>query len=364
VSREVLVVVGTRPELVKMAPVVRALDAHESLTPRLLHTGQHYDDALSGDFFATLGLPDPATNLEVGSGSQSDQTAAGLVGIDDELATRDLAAVLAQGDTNAVLSAALATSKRDVPFGHVEAGIRSFDRSMPEEVNRVLADHVADWCFAPTETAAGNLADAGIESGVHVVGNTVVDACLAHREVARRESSVLEALDLVPGEFALATIHRAGNTDDAVRLQAIVEALGGRAFPVVLPAHPRTVTALEHADLRPTGSLRVVDPLSYLDFLRALDAARVVVTDSGGVQEEASVLETPCLTVRPNTERPETVDAGVNELVDPGSLGGRLEAVYHHEYASMTGASTLYGDGDSAARIVEVLASNLDAGTD
>lgn len=356
---EVIVVVGTRPELIKMAPVVRVLTSHDDLSPRLLHTGQHYDESLSGGFFETLGLPEPATNLDVGSGSQARQTADGLVGIEAELDARNPAAILAQGDTNAVLSAALAAAKSPVPFGHVEAGIRSFDRSMPEEVNRVLADTVSDWLFAPTDTAASNLGDAGIDSGVHVVGNTVVDACLAHREVARRESSVLDDFGLAPDEFVLATIHRAGNTDDPARLRDIVAALDTHEAPVVLPAHPRTTAALDAEGIEPTGSLRVVTPLDYLDFLRALDAARVVVTDSGGVQEEASVLETPCLTVRPNTERPETVEAGVNELVEPVALAGRLTAVWSAEHESMVGHTDLYGDGDSAARIVSVLADTL-----
>lgn len=357
---EVVVVVGTRPEIVKMAPVVRALSDHPSLEPTLVHTDQHYDSELSDDFFEALSLPRPDAHLGVGSGRHEEQTADGLVAVADELRSREPAAVLAEGDTNAVLSTALAASKLPVAFGHVEAGIRSFDRSMPEEVNRELADRVADLAFAPTETAAGNLSDEGVEDGVVVTGNTVVDACLEHVEVAARESDVLERFGLREERYVVATIHRERNTDDPERLRRIVAALDGRSAPVVLPAHPRTAAALEDLDWAPSGSLRLVEPLDYLDFLRLLSTARVAVTDSGGVQEEASILEVPCLTVRPNTERPETVAAGVNELVDPGDLADRLEAVYA-DPDQMTGNPELYGDGSAADRIVESLADHLDA---
>ncbi|MFC5368243.1 non-hydrolyzing UDP-N-acetylglucosamine 2-epimerase [Salinirubrum litoreum] len=367
-----LLVVGTRPELVKMAPVCRAL-SDADWRVRLVHTGQHYDEALSDTFFETLGLPTPETNLGVGSGSHAAQTARTMVGVErllDGSPTTDAnspadadppTVVLAQGDTNAVVGTALATCKTPVPFAHVEAGLRSGDRAMPEEVNRIVADQVADLLFAPTDEARDSLRREGVADRptqqVHVTGNTVVDACLAHRTVAERESSVLAALGLTPGEFVLATIHRPRNTDDHPRLRRIVGALDGAPFPVVLPAHPRTRRAMESAGIRPTGALRVTDPLDYLDFLRLLDTARVVVTDSGGVQEEASALETPCLTVRPHTERPETVAAGVNELVSPAELAGRLRTVFETDAESMVGATDLYGDGRAGERIVGLLSA-------
>jgi UDP-N-acetylglucosamine 2-epimerase len=357
-----LVVVGTRPELVKMAPVCRALsDAGWGV--RLVHTGQHYDEALSGAMAATLGLPTPETNLGVGSGSHAEQTARTMVGVERLLDATPPTVVLAEGDTNAVVGTALAACKTPVPFAHVEAGLRSGDRGMPEEVNRIVADQVADLLFAPTDEAGETLARAGVAGTVHVTGNTVVDACLAHRTVAAHESSILADLDCSPESFALATIHRPRNTDDHARLRRIVGALDGAPFPVVLPAHPRTQRAMESAGVRPTGSLRVTDPLDYLDFLRLLDAARVVVTDSGGVQEEASVLETPCLTVRPHTERPATVAAGVNELVAPATLAGRLRTVFTTDADSMVGATDLYGDGRAADRIVRLLSERFDVGT-
>jgi len=351
----VTVVIGTRPELVKMAPVVRAVQSSSRFSLRFIHTGQHYDDSLNGAFIRTLELPQPDVHLGVGSGTQAEQTASALVAVETEVRETDPAVVLAQGDTNAVLSAALATSKLSVPFGHVEAGIRSFDRSMPEEVNRVVSDHVAEYLFAPTTVAAENLAAEGVTDGVHVTGNTVVDACLDHREVAREESSILSELDLTPEEYALATIHRPRNTDDPDRLRRIVRTLDDVPFPVVFPIHPRTRDALDDVGVEPDGSLRLIDPADYVDFLALLADARLVVTDSGGVQEEASILETPCLTVRPNTERPETVDAGVNDLVEPARLGDRLRDVYEWEHRRMVGAPDIYGDGSAGRRIVEVL---------
>lgn len=356
---EVVVVVGTRPEIVKLAPVVRALQQVDELDFSLLHTGQHYDDELSRSFFETLSLPAPDISLDVGSSDHSQQTADALAALGDVLRSRDPDVVLAQGDTNTVLSAALATSKHTARFGHVEAGIRSFDRSMPEEVNRVVADRVSDWLFAPTATAVDNLAAEGIDDGVVETGNTIVDACLRHRELAVETSDVLTRLDLTPDEYVLSTIHRPRNTDDEGRLRTVVETLDAADRPVVLPAHPRLQQALDGIDFVPTDSLRVVDPLDYLDFIALLSTARVVVTDSGGVQEEASILEVPCLTVRPNTERPETVDAGVNELVDPTDLSHRLRAVNERERDEMAGAQTLYGDGKAGQRIVDHLVDEL-----
>lgn len=358
---EVAFVVGTRPEIVKTAPVVRAVTATDGLEPYLVHTDQHYDAALSDAFFDALDLPAPDRHLGVGSGTQAQQVARGLAAVEAVLEERKPLVVLAQGDTNAVLSTALAAAKLDVPFGHVEAGLRSWDRSMPEEVNRVLADHVADFAFAPTETAAANLAAEGIVDGVRVTGNTVVDACLDHCDVARRESDALDRFGLDAGAYALATVHRPVNADDPGRLREILAALDDQPFPVVLPAHPRTRAAADGLDFEPAGALRLVDPLGYLDFLRLLDETRVVVTDSGGVQEEASVLSTPCLTVRPNTERPETVEAGVNELVEPPALGARLGGLYADDAAldRMSGRTDLYGDGDAGERIAATLGEAL-----
>ncbi|MFC6836861.1 non-hydrolyzing UDP-N-acetylglucosamine 2-epimerase [Halomarina ordinaria] len=357
--RELVVVVGTRPEIIKMAPVIRA--AEGTFERYLVHTGQHYDAEMSGAFFEALDLPAPDENLEIGSGTQGEQTSQALVGVERLLLEREPAAAVALGDTNAVLSTALAASKLSTTFGHVEAGLRSFDRTMPEEVNRVVADHVADLSFAPTEQAVSHLRDEGVTEGVHETGNTVVDACHEHAPLAAERSDVLERFGL-DGDYVAATIHRPHNTDDAERLRAVVDALDGASVPVVFPAHPRTQRVLADLDYEPSGSLRLVDPLDYLDFLKLMDHARVVVTDSGGIQEEASVLEVPCLTVRPNTERPETVEAGVNELVEPAELSARLETLLTDADArdAMTGHPDLYGDGDAGERIVAALDAALD----
>ena len=358
-SYRTTVVLGTRPDLIKMAPVIEAIEASDVLELRLLHTGQHYDDELSDAFIETLSLPPPDVSLGVGSGTHGEQTAGAIVGVERDVREHGSDVVLGQGDTNAVLSAALATSKQSPQFGHVEAGIRSFDRTMPEETNRVVADHVADLRFAPTAVAESNLADEGITRGVHVTGNTVVDACRKYRDVAEVESDVTGELGVDPDGFAVATIHRPGNTADTDRLTRIVTALETASFPVVFPVHPRTRAALDDAGIEPGGSVQTVDPVGYLDFVALLSNARVVVTDSGGIQEEASILEVPCLTVRRNTERPETVEAGVNELVEPESLAARLESVFESEHEQMVGAPHLYGDGEAGRRIVEILERTL-----
>jgi UDP-N-acetylglucosamine 2-epimerase (non-hydrolysing) len=312
---------------------------------------------MSGEFFEALNLGFPDDHLGVHSGTQAEQTANGLIAIEQLLEERAPAVVLAQGDTNAVLSTAIAASKLPVAFGHIEAGIRSFDRSMPEEVNRVLADHVAELCFAPTSTAVDNLSAEGIEAGVYQTGNTIVDACLQHRSIADSESDVLTRFDLNPDSYAVTTIHRPINTDDPNRLSTILNGLDSQEFPVIFPCHPRTQAVIEELGFEANGSLHLVEPLGYLDFLKLETNARVIVTDSGGIQEEASILEVPCLTVRPNTERPETIDAGVNRLIEPFQVEEAMETLFvdDNRHQAMQGASQLYGDGSSGERIVEIL---------
>jgi UDP-N-acetylglucosamine 2-epimerase (non-hydrolysing) len=358
---ELSCVLGTRPEIIKLAPVIRAAEASAAFSLTLIHTGQHYDDELSDVFFRQLNLPQPDEHLAVGSGAQGEQTAEALVGIEDSIERTEPDAVLALGDTNAVLSAALATSKMEPLFAHLEAGIRSFDRSMPEEINRVLADEVTDLAFAPTETGVQNLAAEGKTDGVWMVGNTIVDACREHAPLAAEQSTVLQDLELQSDEYAVATIHRPRNTDNEARLLTILETLDEQSFPVVFPAHPRTQNQVSDLGFEQIGSLQIIDPLDYLDFLHLLNNACVVVTDSGGIQEEASILEIPCLTVRPNTERPETIDAGVNSLVEPDELDFQLDTVYSDPMVrdQMTGAPDLYGDGTAAEAILSILRDEL-----
>lgn len=352
-SMKVLSVVGARPQFVKEFALTRALrDDHEEV---LLHTGQHYDAELSAVFFDELGIPEPDYQLGVGSDTHGRQTAECIVGIEEAIESESPDCVLVYGDTNSTLGAAIAASKSSPDLVHVESGLRSYDREMPEEVNRVLTDHVADVLLAPSDRAAETLREEGIpDERVHVVGDVQYDAILAAREHARNASTVLDDMGLSPGEFVLATVHRPRNTDDPDRLTAILDALASADREVVLPVHPRTEQRLrddgrwkEYAE-----RLRLVDPVGYLDFVRLLDAAARVATDSGGVQKEAFFLDTFCLTLREETEWVETVECGWNALVgaDPDRIATGLTA------PEPDGSKpSLYGDGTAATRIVDVL---------
>ncbi|MFP4546353.1 MAG: non-hydrolyzing UDP-N-acetylglucosamine 2-epimerase [Methanomassiliicoccales archaeon] len=350
------IVLGTRPEIIKMSPVIRECGSR-GLDYSLLHTGQHYSYRMDRLFFDELELPRPSRNLDVRSGSQGEQTGRMLMDIERVLKEDRPDMVLVQGDTNTVLAGALAASKLHVPVGHVEAGLRSFDRAMPEEVNRVLADHLSTLLFAPTEGARRNLALEGIVQGVSVTGNTVVDAVHQHSLLARK-SAVLARWGLEPKNYLLATAHRQENVDHAPRLKGILEGLRrvGRetSLPVLLAAHPRTRKQISALGLSTEGVM-VMDPQGYLDFLRLMDSASLILTDSGGVQEEACILGVPCVTLRDNTERPETVEVGANRLAgaDPDRI---LEAAV----GMMRGGSweNPFGDGRASERIVDLVEEN------
>jgi UDP-N-acetylglucosamine 2-epimerase (non-hydrolysing) len=349
---KVLSVVGARPQFVKAFPVSQSLASdHEEV---LVHTGQHYDATLSDVFFEELPIPTPDENLGVGSGSHAHQTAAMLEGLDDALSRHRPDVLLVYGDTNSTLAGALVGAKRDVRVAHVEAGLRCDDRSMPEEINRLLTDRCADQLFVPSERAARRLADEGRTRGVVNTGDVTYDALLAVRERAFEHSTVLTDLGYAPEAYVLATVHRAANTDDPERLRSIIAGLGESSLPVVLPAHPRTVEALDRAGI--AGSLPecidVVDPVGYLDFCRLLAGAERVVTDSGGVQTEAFYLETPCLTLRDRTEWIETVTAGWNVLVgaDAAAISRNLDRRFDEATVPQP-----YGDGTAAQRIVDAL---------
>jgi UDP-N-acetylglucosamine 2-epimerase (non-hydrolysing) len=357
-SLDVLTVVGARPQFVKAYPVSRALrERHEET---LVHTGQHYDELLSDVFFEELALPTPDYHLEVGSAPHAQQQATMMRRLDHVVAAEEPDAVLVYGDTNSTLAAALVAAKRGPAVVHVEAGLRSDNWEMPEEVNRVLTDHCADVCCAPSERAVENLRAEGITEGVSLTGDVMYDAVLAVRERAREQSTVLADLGVDPGEFVLATVHRAANTDDPDRLVEVVDGLLGVSLPVVLPAHPRTVAALHEHGLyeRASACLHLCDPLGYLDFVRLVETAARVATDSGGVQKEAFYLETPCVTLRDETEWTETVDCGWNTLVgaDAGEIVRALEAPFE-----ASDHPPVYGDGDAATRVVDAV-SELEAG--
>jgi UDP-N-acetylglucosamine 2-epimerase (non-hydrolysing) len=352
----IAIVVGTRPEIIKMAPVVRAAIAR-GVPYRLLHTGQHYTFELDGVFFQELGLPPAHHNLEVGSGSQAYQIAAIVSGLEPILTSDPPDILLVEGDTNSVLAAALAAHKCGIEVGHVEAGLRSYDRRMPEEVNRVLTDHLSDWLFAPTTKARDTLVGEGIDTArIHVTGNTVVDELQLHRERAMRPE-LFHRYHVTQGNYAVATVHRQENVEDPARLRGIFDGLAGAAqaldIPVVAALHPRTSARLAELGIAPNGRIRVTPPLGYLDFLGLHAGAALTLTDSGGLQEEACCLGVPCVTLRDNTERPESVDIGANMLA--GADPDRIVEAARRMRAAPRGWRNPFGDGHSGMRIVDLI---------
>ena len=345
-------IVGARPQFIKAAPLSRALRRNPHTQELLVHTGQHYDDAMSAVFFRELDLPPPDINLGVGSGSHATQTAAMLTGIEAVLADVRPDGVIVYGDTNSTLAGALAAAKLDYPVAHVEAGLRSYNRAMPEEINRVVADHLAALCFCPTETAAANLAREGITAGVHVVGDVMYDALRYNLALAAREEGIRSRSDLPEAGYLLVTVHRAGTTDDPARLAQLVAALNALDAPVIFPVHPRTRAALAATGLTLAPQIRAIDPIGALDMLRLEQQAWLILTDSGGVQKEAYWLGVPCLTLRDETEWVETVAQGWNCLVgtDPARIAAAVATF------RPTGASPpLFGDGHAAENIATIL---------
>jgi len=353
---EIALVLGTRPEIIKLAPLVQACE-RRGIEYVIVHTGQHYSDSLDSVFFDQLELPDPDYDLAVGSRSHGKQTAEMLIGVERALEETAPEVVLVQGDTNSVLAGALAASKMDTDLGHVEAGLRSFDREMPEETNRVIADHAADYHFPPTDHSKGYLLREGISSfRITVTGNTVVDAIQRNLDIAREKSTVLADLGLDGSRYFLMTAHRAENVDDKDRFEGLLAGAqrAGEAHDteVIYPVHPRAQDRLDAFDIDLPPRVRAVEPLEYLDFLRATASADLVLTDSGGVQEEACILGVPCVTMRDNTERPETVDVGANRL--SSCEPERIE----RSVAEMLDAGEWenpFGDGDAAERILDAL---------
>jgi len=370
-------VVGARPQFVKLAPVSRAIDAANTggarIENQVVHTGQHYDPALSDVFFSELGIPEADLDLGVGSGSHGRQTARMLEGLEQamELSRPDL--VLTYGDTNSTLAATLAAAKLHVPVAHVEAGLRSFNRRMPEEANRLVADHLSDLLFAPTPEAMRNLEREGLADRARQVGDVMLDALRAFAPVARERSRVLERLGISRGGYLVATLHRAENTD-ASRLAALLATLaktGTAARPVILPLHPRTARVMQDAglELPPGEALRTVAPLGYLDMIALVADARMVLTDSGGLQKEAFFLGRPCVTLREETEWVETVTGGGNVVA--GTDDGKIRAAVAAWDAALSrgetdfaaGIESAFGDGAASARIVAQILEFLQART-
>ena len=350
----VVTVVGARPQFVKAAPVSRALRrAHAEV---LVHTGQHYDREMSDLFFAELEIPRPDYELGVGSGPHGWQTGQMLMRLEEVLQAERPDYVVVYGDTNSTLAAALAAVKLQVPLAHVEAGLRSFNRAMPEEHNRVLTDHCAGLLFCPTQTAVELLGREGIVSGVHLVGDVMFDAALQHGAFALQRSTLRRDLGLDGRPYALATLHRPYNTDDGTRLRQVLAGLGALGQPVVFPVHPRTRAALARHDIAAPASVLAIDPIGYLDMLALEQSASLILTDSGGVQKEAYYFAVPCVTLRPETEWVETVAAGWNRLAW-GDAAVVVEAA--RRPWPVDPPLPVFGDGRAAERIVARLESAI-----
>lgn len=355
---KILTVVGARPEFIQTAPVSRAIRArHQEV---LVHTGQHYDDNMSAVFFEDLGIPKPEYHLGVSAGSHGKQTGATLEALENVMLEEKPDWVVVFGDTNSTVAAALAAAKLRIPLAHIEAGLRSFDRRMPEEVNRVVADHLSQVFFAPTKVAVENLAREGITTGVELVGDVRVDVVHQTLERAReRQAEIRARASLGEDErFCLATLHRPSNTDDPERLAAVLDALGLIEFPVVLPVHPRLNKMMDQFGLAFPANVRKIAPAGFLDMMALLDACSLVVTDSGGLQKEAYMAARPAITLRDTTEWVETIEAGWNRLSEPDRES--FSRALDQAMSASPAHPDLYGSPGVCDRIVDCLESHLE----
>lgn len=352
----IAVVLGTRPEIIKMSPVIREC-RNRGLDYFVLHTGQHYSYEMDKVFFEELELSQPKYNLDVGSASHAEQTGRIMTGVEKVLAKEKPDVVLVQGDTNTVVAGALAASKMHNKVGHVEAGLRSFDRNMPEEINRIVADHISDYLFAPTETARDNLAKEGLPTDkISITGNTIVDSVYQNRVIAEKKVNILKSLGLKSKGYFLATVHRAENVDNREQLSEILTSLTRIheefSIPVLFPVHPRTRKMIERFRIELNG-INVIDPIGYLDFLQLEANAKLVLTDSGGVQEETCILGVPCITLRDNTERPETIEVGSNILV--GAKSDIIIDRVRYMLGRGNGWKNPFGDGHAGRKIASLI---------
>lgn len=364
----VCIIAGARPNFVKIAPIVHAIQKAEkrgaAIQYRLVHTGQHYDQKMSGAFFEQLNIPAPDVNLGAGGGSQAEQTAAIMIAFEKELNAVPADLVLVVGDVTSTLACSIVAKKLNVKVAHVEAGIRSLDLSMPEEINRMVTDSITDYFFTTTELAGNNLRKAGVsEDRIFFVGNVMIDTLMANR--ARFVMpSIINTLQLKKRAYFVMTLHRPSNVDDAEKLRSLVSAIveSVRDFPIIFPIHPRTAKMMKQLDIAPPN-LHMVEPLGYLEFNYLVEHAKAVVTDSGGITEEATVFGVPCMTLRDTTERPETVTLGTNELVGTNPLNIRpaMDRLFAGEWK--TGAVPEKWDGFAGERIVGELERLLSTST-
>ncbi|MFC1906249.1 non-hydrolyzing UDP-N-acetylglucosamine 2-epimerase [Chloroflexota bacterium] len=354
---KVSVVTGTRPEIIKMSSVIRELE-WGNFSFFILHTGQHYSYYLDKIFFKELELPEPKYNLEVGSGSHAWQTGKILIGIEKILLEEKPDVVLVEGDTNSVLAGALAAAKLDINVGHIEAGLRSNDKNMPEELNRILTDHLSDYLFAPTDKARDNLISEGIHTeNIYITGNTIVDAVHQNAKIAQRKSQVLDELGLKQREYFLVTVHRQENVELEERMKGILEGLGlvyqKFRLALIYPIHPRASRSIKKFGLEIPSGVKLIEPVGFLDFLTLETNAALILTDSGGIQEESCILNVPCVTLRDSTERPETIEAGSNVLA-----GASPEVILNSVKRMLPVKrewQNPFGDGKTGNRIVNIL---------
>jgi UDP-N-acetylglucosamine 2-epimerase (non-hydrolysing) len=354
---KILAVVGARPNFMKIAPLMWEMQRRAGIAATLVHTGQHYDERMSDLFFRQLRIPKPDVNLEVGSGSHAVQTAEVIKRFEPVVLERKPDAVLVVGDINSTLACTLTAVKLGVQVAHVEAGLRSFDRSMPEEINRVLTDAISRWLFVSEPSGVENLRREGIpDENVFFVGNVMIDTLLASRE-AIEESRIVEEMNLEEKRYAVLTLHRPSNVDDPATLRGLMEVIARlqSEMPIVFPIHPRTRKALSGLALPAMANLKLVEPLGYMDFMKLVAHSRLVLTDSGGIQEETTVLGIPCLTLRSNTERPATVEMGTNVLVGPDPARIAEEWGRALTRPADGGRVPELWDGRAAARIIDVL---------
>nr|QNO41437.1 UDP-N-acetylglucosamine 2-epimerase [Methanosarcinales archaeon ANME-2c ERB4]QNO41961.1 UDP-N-acetylglucosamine 2-epimerase [Methanosarcinales archaeon ANME-2c ERB4]QNO42638.1 UDP-N-acetylglucosamine 2-epimerase [Methanosarcinales archaeon ANME-2c ERB4]QNO42859.1 UDP-N-acetylglucosamine 2-epimerase [Methanosarcinales archaeon ANME-2c ERB4]QNO43464.1 UDP-N-acetylglucosamine 2-epimerase [Methanosarcinales archaeon ANME-2c ERB4] len=349
---KIISIIGARPQFIKCAPLSRAI--RKQCQEILLHTGQHYDPKLSNIFFNELNIPKPDYNLNIGSAPHGEQTGKMLIEIEKILIKEQPDLVLTYGDTNSTLAGALTASKLHIKTAHVEAGLRSFDRTMPEEINRILTDNISDLLFCPTETALKNLISEGITKGVYLVGDVMKDALEYNITIAEEQSEILSDLDLISGEFIVATLHRPANTDSKEKLLSVLKAFYNVDETIVFPVHPRTEKYLQEYSQwdKLCECVKVIQPLGYIDMLKLMANAKKILTDSGGIQKEAYMLGVPCITMRENTEWVETIEEGWNMLV--GSDYKKIvDAIKGFEGANKR--SDVFGRGNSSERIVEII---------
>jgi len=357
---KIAIVLGTRPEIIKMSPVIR-LFKKENIEYFIIHSNQHYSSNMDAVFFNELNLPKPKYNLGIGSADHGNQTGRILIKIEEVLLKEKPSIVLAEGDTNTVLAGILAASKQNIPTGHVEAGLRSYDRRMPEEKNRLICDTLSDFLFAPTHVQRKILKNEGIhDDRIFVVGNTIVDAVYQNKEIAEKKSKIIQKLNLEKNSYILLTAHRALNVDKKESLNKLIELIKELKeytnLRVIYPIHPRTKDRLNNFDLN-IKDTTLIEPIGYIDFLKLQMHARLIVTDSGGLQEEACILKVPCITIRENTERPETITVGANKIVDLNIE--KLKKAIDYHFSRKPDWENPFGDGKTAEKILDVLKLKL-----